>query len=158
VRFGGRRRYGIGILAVLAALLAGAPAGGAEVAFGKAAVRIETAAGARHFEVELAETPEQRARGLMFRRRLAPDAGMLFLFPPGERPTMWMANTWLPLDMLFADAGGRIVHIVPNTVPRSRLTISSPHPARMVLELGSGAARRLGLATGDRLFWRRLDR
>ena len=94
----------------------------------------------------------------MFRRRLAPDAGMLFLFPPGDRPTMWMVDTWLPLDMLFVNAEGRIVHIVPNTVPRSRLTISSPKPASMVLELRGGTARRLGLATGDRLVWRRLDR
>ena len=154
-----RRQYGFGIFAVLAALLMAVPAGSAgEVAFGRAAVRIETAAGARPFDAELAETPEQRARGLMFRRALAPDAGMLFLFPPGERPTMWMVNTWLPLDMLFVAADGRIVDIFPNTVPRSRLTISTPHPASMVLELGGGTARRLGIATGDRLSWRRADR
>lgn len=154
-----RQRYGFGVLGLLAALLAAAPAVFAgDMAFGRAEVRIGTAAGVRLFHVELAETPEQRARGLMFRRLLAPDAGMLFLFPERERPTMWMANTWLPLDMLFVAADGRVVHVFPNAVPRSRLTISSPHPARMVLELGGGTARRLGIAPGDRLSWRRVDR
>lgn len=154
-----RQRYGFGVLGLLAALLAAAPAAFAgDIAFGRAEVRIGTAAGVRLFHVELAETPEQRARGLMFRRALAPDAGMLFLFPERERPTMWMANTWLPLDMLFIAADGRIVHLFPNAVPRSRLTVSSPRPARMVLELGGGTARRLGIAPGDRLSWRRVDR
>ena len=83
---------------------------------------------------------------------------MLFLFPPGDRPAMWMVNTWLPLDMLFVGADGRIVDVFANTVPRSRLTISSPHPARMVLELGGGTAHRLGIEPGDRLSWSRLDR
>ena len=154
-----RQRYGFGVLGLLAALLTAVPAALAgDIAFGRGEVRIETAAGVRLFHVELAETPEQRARGLMYRRTLAPDAGMLFLFPERERPTMWMANTWLPLDMLFVAADGRIADIFANTVPRSRLTISSPHPARMVLELGGGTARRLGIAPGDRLSWRRLDR
>ena len=154
-----RQRYGFGVLGLLAALLMAAPAALAgDIAFGRGEARIETAAGARLFHVELAETPEQRARGLMFRRSLAPDAGMLFLFPERERPTMWMANTWLPLDMLFVAADGRIVHVFANAVPRSRLTISSPRPARMVLELAGGTARRLGIAPGDRLSWRRLAR
>lgn len=154
-----QQRYGFGLLGLLAALLTAAPAAFAgDIAFGRAEVRIETAAGVRLFHAELAETPEQRARGLMFRRSLAPDAGMLFLFPERERPTMWMANTWLPLDMLFIAADGRIVHLFPNAVPRSRLTVSSPRPARMVLELRGGTARRLGIAPGDRLSWRRLDR
>ena len=154
-----RHRYGFGVLGVLAALLAVVFAAFAgDIAFGRGEVRIGTAAGARLFHVELAETPEQRSRGLMFRRTLAPDAGMLFLFPERERPTMWMANTWLPLDMLFVAADGRIVDIFANAVPHSRLTISSPRPARMVLELGGGTARRLGITPGDRLSWRRLDR
>ena len=150
-----RRRYGLGVLAVLLTAVPAADA--ADIVFGRGEVRIKTAAGVRLFHVELAETPEQRARGLMFRRSLAPDAGMLFLFPPGERPVMWMANTWLPLDMLFVAADGRIVDIFPNTVPQSRQTISSPRPANMVLELAGGAARRLGIEPGDRLSWRRPD-
>ena len=154
-----RQRYGFGMLGVLVALLMAVPAAVAgDIAFGRGQVRIETAGGVRLFHVELAETPEQRSRGLMYRRTLAPDAGMLFLFPVHERPTMWMANTWLPLDMLFLAADGHIVDIFPNTVPRSRLVISSPHPARMVLELRGGTARRLGIAPGDRISWRRLDR
>ncbi len=153
------QRYGFGMLGVLAALLMAVPAAVAgDIAFGRGQVRIETAGGVRLFHVEFAETSEQRSRGLMYRRTLAPDAGMLFLFPERERPTMWMANTWLPLDMLFLATDGRIVDIFPNTVPRSRLVISSPHPARMVLELRGGTARRLGIAPGDRISWRRLGR
>lgn len=152
-----RLQYGLGTLAALAALLMAAAVAG-DVAFERGEVRIETAGGVRLLQVELAETPEQRARGLMFRRSLAPDAGMLFLFPERERPTMWMANTWLPLDMLFVAADGRVVHVFPNAVPRSRLTISSPHPARMVLELAGGVARSLGIEPGDRLSWRRVGR
>ena len=151
-----RLRYGFGVLAALLMAVPAAVAG--DIAFGRGEVRIETAGGVRLFQVELAETREQQARGLMFRRALAPDAGMLFLFREGERPTMWMANTWLPLDMLFVAADGRIVHVFPNAVPRSRLTISSPHAARMVLELNGGVARSLGIEPGDRLSWRRLDR
>ena len=152
-----QRRYGLGVLAALAALFTAAPAASAgDIVFGRGEVRIETATGGQLFYVELAETPDQRARGLMFRRQLAPGAGMLFLFPERERPTMWMANTWLPLDMLFVAADGRIVHVFPDAVPRSRLTISSPHPARMVLELAGGTARRLGIRPGDRLTWRRM--
>ena len=154
-----RQRYGFGMFGVLAALLMAVPAAVAgDIVFGRGQVRIETAGGVRLFHVELAETSEQRSRGLMYRRTLAPDAGMLFLFPERERPTMWMANTWLPLDMLFLATDGRIVDIFPNTVPRSRLVISSPHPARMVLELRGGTARRLGIAPGDRISWRRLGR
>ena len=111
---------------------------------------IETAAGARHeFRVEIAATPEERSQGLMFRTAMAADAGMLFQYPAPQYITMWMANTILPLDMLFIAADGRILNIAARTVPQSRETIPSAAPAAGVLELNGGSAARLGIAAGD---------
>ena len=114
---------------------------------------IVTRAGVRHpFQLEIANTPETRSRGLMFRRELAPDRGMLFEF--GQRETdvsMWMKNTYIPLDMLFIRANGLIHHIAENTTPLSEATISSNGPVKGVLEVIGGTAKRLGIAAGDRV-------
>jgi len=114
---------------------------------------IVTRAGVRHpFQLEIANTPESRSRGLMFRRELAPDRGMLFEF--GSRETdisMWMKNTYIPLDMVFIRANGLIHHIAENTTPLSEATISSNGPVKGVLEVIGGTAKRLGIAPGDRV-------
>lgn len=114
---------------------------------------IVTRAGVRHpFQLEIANTPESRSRGLMFRRELAPDRGMLFEF--GARETeisMWMKNTYIPLDMIFIRANGVIGHIAENTTPLSEATISSNGPVKGVLEVIGGTAKRLGIAAGDRV-------
>jgi uncharacterized membrane protein (UPF0127 family) len=114
---------------------------------------IVTRAGARHdFQLEIANTPESRSRGLMFRRELPEGRGMLFDF--GTRETevsMWMKNTYIPLDMIFIRADGRIRHIAENTTPHSEATISSGGPVKGVLEVIAGTARRLGLSAGDRV-------
>ena len=115
-------------------------------------VCLDLAGGAAHrYEVELAATPEARAQGLMFRRALAPRAGMLFDFGRDEVARMWMKNTFIPLDMVFVDRGGVVRRIVRNARPRSLDTISSRVPVRAVLELNGGEAERIGLAAGDRL-------
>lgn len=121
------------------------------VEFGRSSLEIETATGVHSFDVEVANTDEQRARGLMFRNEMAPDAGMIFLYRRDRILTMWMANTYLPLDMLFIAADGRIVHIAENTIPLSRATVSSRRRARAVLELNAGTARRLNINVGDRV-------
>jgi uncharacterized protein len=114
---------------------------------------IVTQAGVRHeFQLEIANTPESRSRGLMFRRELPDGRGMLFDF--GARETeisMWMKNTYIPLDMIFIRADGRIRHIAENTTPHSEATISSNGPVKGVLEVIAGTARRLGLSPGDRV-------
>lgn len=103
------------------------------------------------FEVELADTPETQSKGLMHRTRLDADKGMLFVFgTPGKR-IMWMRDTLIPLDMLFVDEKGRIVHIHENAEPHSTAPISADAPASAVLELPGGTARKLGIATGDRI-------
>lgn len=107
----------------------------------------------RHaFTVEMAVKPQQRAQGLMYRRRMAPDAGMLFDFGrEHRRASMWMKNTFIPLDMLFIKADGEIESIAARTVPHSLETISSRGPVRGVLELNGGTSARLGIVPGDRV-------
>lgn len=113
---------------------------------------IETQAGGSHrFTVELALSMRQRSRGLMFREELAPDAGMLFVYPQEQEIRMWMRNTLIPLDMIFVASDGRIVHIAEETVPLSEKVISSGGPARAVIEVGGGTARRLAIRPGDRV-------
>lgn len=110
---------------------------------------IKSKSGTHTFEVELAVTDEQQRKGLMFRRQMPANAGMLFLYDNGSRVTMWMSNTYIPLDMLFIAADGRITHIVERTVPLSTELIGSNGPVRAVLELNGGTASRLGIEVGD---------
>jgi len=112
---------------------------------------IRTATGTHDFKVELAVTPDQQRLGLMYRRSLAPDAGMLFLYENGSNVTMWMANTYIPLDMIFIGSTGRITHIAERTVPQSTELIGSNGPCRAVLEVNGGTASRLGIRVGDQV-------
>jgi uncharacterized membrane protein (UPF0127 family) len=107
--------------------------------------------GVHPFAVELAVTPEETARGLMFRRELPEGTGMLFDFKT-ERPVeFWMKNTPLSLDIIFIRADGRILRIAENTEPFSERLIPSGGPVRGVLEVIAGTARKLGIAPGDRV-------
>ena len=129
-----------------------------DVVFPESTLEIETQSGTRHtFRIELAETDPLRQRGLMFRNEMAPDAGMLFTYKRDRVISMWMANTYLPLDMLFIESNGRISRIVENTIPLSRESISSRKRARGILELNAGTARRLGLSVGDRVIHERFE-
>lgn len=106
----------------------------------------------RHaFQVEVMRTPEQRARGLMHRRYMPADRGMLFDFARVEPVAMWMENTFIPLDMLFIRADGTIARIAENTEPLSQRTIPSGEPVLSVLEINGGVSRTLGIKPGDRI-------
>lgn len=113
-------------------------------------VIIRNAGGEHRFRVELATTPRERARGLMFREQMDADAGMLFLFDQMEVQSFWMKNTKIPLDMLFLDEEGVIVGIVENAEPLSLTSRSVGLPSRYVLELNGGTSRRLGIEKGQR--------
>ena len=141
------------LLALLLLLVAGASATLAQQlqTFPTADLTIESATGAHQFTVEIATTPAQMEQGLMFRRTLAPDAGMLFVFKTPSPASMWMKNTFIPLDMLFIDNSGRIINIAERAVPQSLDTIAAAAPARAVLELNGGTAARLGIRPGDRV-------
>ena len=119
--------------------------------FATSELRIVSATGLHRFNVEVAETPEQMEQGLMFRRTMAPDAGMLFDYKTPTVATMWMRNTLIPLDMLFVDGQGRIVNIHQRAVPQSLDTIAAAAPVRAVIELNGGTAARLGIAPGDQV-------
>jgi uncharacterized protein len=113
---------------------------------------ITVSAGETHvFQIERARTSEEKARGLMHREALAPDAGMLFVYSKERRQSMWMKNTLIPLDMLFLRHDGRIAHIHERAVPGSLKTISSRGRVLAVLELRGGTVARLGIRTGDRV-------
>ena len=111
--------------------------------------------GATHeFTVYLATEFEQHRRGLMFVRDMPPDVGMLFIYEGEFIRSMWMKNTYIPLDMVFARADGTVTNIVRDTVPQTLASHESAAPARFVLELNAGIARKLGIGTRSRLVWK----
>ena len=106
----------------------------------------------RHaFQVEVARNDADRVQGLMYRRNLAPDRGMLFDFARVQPISMWMQNTYIPLDMIFIRPDGSIARIAENAEPLSTRTIPSGEPVLAVLEVPGGTAARLGLKAGDRV-------
>lgn len=122
----------------------------APVTFPTSRVAIVTHDGRRYtFSVEVASTPTQRARGLMYRRELAPDHGMLFDFGGVGTRAMWMKNTYVSLDILFLEADGRIWSIAAETTPLSETIIPAQGPIRAALELNAGTCRLLGIEVGD---------
>ncbi len=110
---------------------------------------ITTSSGKHVFKVEVMRSQEQLSRGLMFRRNLAADRGMLFDFQEVKPVAMWMRNTYISLDMVFIDAQGLVVNVATNTEPLSEETITSARPVLSVLEVIAGTARRIGLKPGD---------
>ena len=121
--------------------------------FARSSLLIESAEAATcyHFATYLARSDTQRSRGLMFVRSLPRFTAMLFWFPAGQSPAMWMRNTYIPLDMLFIDDAGRVVHVAADAEPHSLRTIASPEPSRYVLEINGGLAEALGVRAGDRV-------
>ena len=119
--------------------------------FEKSKLKIITSRGKNIFDVELAVTERQQSQGLMFRRSMAANAGMLFDYGALKQIQMWMKNTYIPLDMIFIDSNGKVTNIVERTIPESLIIISSRGRARAVLELNSGTASRLGIKKGDRV-------
>jgi uncharacterized protein len=112
---------------------------------------IAGASGRHAFQVEVARNDAERAQGLMYRRSLAPDRGMLFDFARVQPISMWMQNTYIPLDMIFIRADGSIARIADNAEPLSTRTIPSGEPVLAVLEVIGGTAARLGVKPGDRV-------
>jgi len=110
---------------------------------------LETAGGPQTIDVEVARDPAARERGLMYRRHLPENRGMLFDFDKPQTVLMWMKNTYIPLDMIFISRDGKVTHIEENTEPLSEAIISSHGPAFAVLEVNAGVAKKLGLKPGD---------
>jgi uncharacterized membrane protein (UPF0127 family) len=105
------------------------------------------------FDVHLALSYEQQMRGLMFVRKLPPMSGMLFVYADEADRSMWMKNTYIPLDILFARRDGSVANIVTDTVPLSQQSISSTEAVTFVLELNAGTTERLRINEDSRLIW-----
>jgi uncharacterized protein len=115
---------------------------------------IATDAASTLFTAEVADTPDLRARGLMFRHVLPADRAMLFDFGEPKPAAMWMKNTYISLDMLFVRDDGSIAAIAEKTEPLSLQTISVQEPVRGVVELAAGTVERLGIQRGDQVVHR----
>ena len=105
------------------------------------------------FDIYLAVNTQQQRRGLMFVRHLPERTGMLFIYPDEYYRSMWMKNTYISLDMVFARSDGSITNIARETVPLSEKSVTSTKPAMFVLELNAGTARRLSIDEDSRLVW-----
>jgi len=117
-----------------------------------ATVEVKTAAGnTLRVQVEVARTEQERARGLMFRRSLAPDAGMLFAMPADDDWAFWMKNTLIPLDLIYADRDGVVVGVIEDARPLDEASRRVGKPSRYVLEVNGGWCRKHGVGAGARL-------
>lgn len=141
------RRHLFAVAAFLSIALGSAVA----LAADQTTLEIVTKNGVHVFSVELAVNDADRQKGLMFRKELPEGRGMLFDFKHDQDVSMWMRNTYIPLDMLFINSDGTIRRIAENTVPMSERTIPSGGPVRGVLEVIAGTAKKLGIAAGDRV-------
>lgn len=149
----------VGLLLALA-LAAGACQSSAEVArtdqsapVPRIPLSIKSGKAVHVFKVEVARTPAEQSRGLMYRTELGADAGMLFLFSPPERASFWMKNTYIPLDMLFIRANGTIARIAANTTPLSLESVESGEAVVAVLEIAGGRAAAIGIGEDDHVSW-----
>ena len=141
----------IAAASLLALALLAQPGLGA--AAGSGTLVLKTASGDHNFNIEVMITNQERALGLMFRRSLPENGGMLFLYDPPQPAAMWMKNTLIPLDMVFISAEGKVHRIEQNTEPFSTALISSDGAVVGVLELNAGEAEKIGLKRGDKVVY-----
>ena len=116
-------------------------------------LKVTSGSKVHQFRVELARTPQEQAKGLMFRTEMGPDEGMIFPFDPPRGASFWMRNTVIPLDLIFVAPDGRISNIAANAIPYDETPLTSNGEARAVLELNGGRAAQLGIKPGDRVEW-----
>ncbi|WP_426000253.1 DUF192 domain-containing protein [Caulobacter sp. DWR1-3-2b1] len=144
--------------AILTALLAGALFA-SDAAIAKPAAKLETveivtARGRARFQVEIAATLAEQRRGLMFRKSMAPDRGMLFTYAKPQPAAFWMKNTLIPLDIVYIAPTGRVLSIVRNAQPHNEMPMPSGGPVLGVLEIAGGRAAQLGILPGDKVLHR----
>jgi len=121
------------------------PQGVAPMEFGRDVLTITTDKGRFVYDIEVATTPDQQARGLMWRPVLGTNKGMLFIFNQQRPLSFWMRNTLIPLDMIFLDSEGKLVSIQRNAEPQTTTPRPSEGPARFVLEIDGGEAAALDI-------------
>ena len=129
-----------------------APGEGPQTGLTQTPLTIRSGDSLHHFRVEVAASPEQQERGLMFRQSVAPDGGMIFPYNPPQQVAFWMKNTLVPLDIIFIDANHRIARIT-NAQPLDLTPLPSGVPVTGVLELAGGRSAELGIKQGDTVRW-----
>lgn len=129
-------------------------AGRAQTGLRQTLLTIRSTTGIHHFTVEVAATAEQQERGLMFRRTLAGNRGMIFPYDPPQEVAFWMENTLIPLDIIFIRADGVIVRIT-KAKALDRTPLPAGEPIAAVLEIRGGRAAELGVKEGDVVSWKR---
>jgi len=134
--------------------IAGEERGKSEAGLNQLSLCIQSKGKSHGFTVEMAISPEDQARGLMFRTSLADDAGMLFPYRAPQTLSFWMKNTYIPLDIIFIREDGSIENIAANTIPYSLDSVSSTGPAIAVLEIRGGLAAELEIEPGDKVSWK----
>ena len=158
-----QRRFGAALAATVLLMSGACEADtGANAASGQVAAKIpltvQTGAGPRQFTVEVARTPAEQERGLMFRTNIPADGGMIFTPYPADgtgprEASFWMKNTPSALDIIFIRPNGTIARIAENVVPYSETPVKSGEPVGAVLEINGGRAAELGIAPGDKVRW-----
>jgi uncharacterized protein len=141
-------------LGVLLALLLAGPSA---ATCSDGTVELRGPGGQARFTVELADSADKRARGLMFRETMPTSSGMLFLYPAPQPASFWMKNTLIPLDMIFADRTGLVTHVHDMAVPGDLTPIDGGRDVVAVLEINGGLAAKLGIAPGTQLRHPALD-
>jgi hypothetical protein len=136
---------------LIAGLCAGLTFGPAFAACTPDVVDIRGTFGQARFSVEVADTGEERAQGLMFRESLPKSGGMLFVYGAPQRASFWMKNTLIPLDMIFADPTGRVTRVHSNAIPQDTTPIDGGEGVLTVLEINGGLAAQLGIGPGAEL-------
>lgn len=150
---GERRRRAFLMVLTAGALFAG------DIAVAKPGAKLEalevlTSRGRARFQVEIAATPAEQRQGLMFRKSLAPDRGMLFTYARPQPAAFWMKNTLIPLDIIYIAPNGRVLSIIRNAQPHNEMPLPSGGPILGVLEIAGGRAAQLGVLPGDRVLHR----
>jgi uncharacterized membrane protein (UPF0127 family) len=131
-----------------------APAGEPQTGLRQMQLTITSATGVHHFTVDVAATPEQQEKGLMFVKHLAPDRGMIFPYDPPQPVAFWMHNTLIPLDIIYIRPDGSIARIA-NAKALDDTSLPSGEPISAVLEVAGGRAAQLGIAPNDKVDWPR---
>jgi len=131
----------------------GAPLGVSAAGLEQVPLTIASKGKVHRFTVEIAATDDQQQTGLMNRQEMAADHGMIFPFDSPRIASFWMKNTYIPLDLIFVRADGRIANIAENAVPMSLEPIYSDGDVTAVLEINGGKSAELGIGPGDRVSW-----
>ncbi|MFN3584977.1 DUF192 domain-containing protein [Phenylobacterium sp.] len=158
--FGRRGLLALGVALALAGQAAAIPRMSPDACKGQPELKplqplqVVTDKGVHSFQVEVADSAQEREYGLMCRKSLAADRGMLFVFPKADYQAFWMRNTLIPLDIVYIGADGKVVSIVRNARPLDESPLPSSGPALGVLELPAGRAGQIGLLPGDRIIHR----